>query len=338
MNLTSLIMRKSNKTLLSKYDCQALQQLMQAGFSLGQTLHLMVNKQNLSTIKLIQTRLENGQKIEDFFGEYCPKEYRSYFHGFIQYLPFLECITLCNNILTDESKQKKELKKGLAYPCLLFFGVWIGVVFFSELCLPALVSLMAGFHITSTSFEVIRLVIRIGAGILSIFCLTTSILIIYFNNTKRKVQGYKLFQKYIPQSIICQYTSAEFVRFFLQCLKVNVSTKQSLSIIQAIPKKEIIVFLSKQIEESLLEGERMDKAMENKYLDVNLARFFKIAYYSGNMENMLESYLIMAKKRIQRQCQVFTKTVQIVSYCSIGLVLILVYQILMLPLSILSQI
>ena len=52
---------------------------------------------------------------------------------------------------------------------------------------------------------------------------------------------------------------------------------------------------------------------------------------------MLESYLQLARKRVQQKTKRLTAVVQVCAYGIIGMVLILVYQVLMLPMSMLSQ-
>ncbi|NLH92563.1 MAG: hypothetical protein GX481_08975, partial [Atopobium sp.] len=96
-------------------------------------------------------------------------------------------------------------------------------------------------------------------------------------------------------------------------------------------------FLAEEIEKSLLAGDKFETAVDSPYLDPVLARFMKIAVYASDMEQMMSGYLELCRDRIRRQCRRLTRTIQLVSYAAIGVILILVYQLLMLPLTVMSQ-
>ena len=64
----------------------------------------------------------------------------------------------------------------------------------------------------------------------------------------------------------------------------------------------------------------------------------KLAVYSGNAEEMLKGYLEMSEEKGRLRIERITRSIQAASYACIGIVLILIYQILMMPLQILTQI
>ena len=110
-----------------------------------------------------------------------------------------------------------------------------------------------------------------------------------------------------------------------------------MEILKGMTYKPLVAFIASEIDRSLMDGDRIESAMDSIYIDPSLKRFFKIALYSSDMENMLQGYLEMCSYRLLKQSRIFTKAVQAVSYCSIGLILIVVYQALMLPMTMLSQ-
>ncbi|MBR2829471.1 MAG: hypothetical protein IKE68_02875, partial [Solobacterium sp.] len=57
----------------------------------------------------------------------------------------------------------------------------------------------------------------------------------------------------------------------------------------------------------------------------------------AGMEAMLSGYLETAGDRLNRRCRRLTRAMQLVAYVLIGLIVIMMYQILLLPLSIMTN-
>ena len=298
---------------------------------------LLRGKSNQEVFSHIERMLNEGNKLPQFFPDLCPREYRVYLCGFLKCLSFSDSLTLATQVVNGEEAQKKEYIRGLFYPCMMFLLTIAGVLLFNEFCFPPLLSMMEGFHVSGGNYDLTRLLFRVFSGTVILFLLIGLSLLFYFTRRKHQVRGYTLLSTRFPESIFVQYESADFIRFFLQCIRMNVSTRETIRILKEIPQKPVIAFLAETLENSLLKGNPFEQAVQMPYLDPALSRFLRIAFYSSQMETMLEGYLEMSKERSRRKCRKITRIIQVISYLSIGAVLILVYQILMLPLSILTK-
>ncbi len=110
-----------------------------------------------------------------------------------------------------------------------------------------------------------------------------------------------------------------------------------MQILMNTTEKPVISDIALKIDQSLKSGKSFENALDTPFLDTALCRLLKIAVYSSDMENMLDGYLEIAQQQAERKCRRITYAVQLLSYASISLILILVYQILMLPLQIISS-
>lgn len=311
--------------------------LMNNGFTLSDAMHIAEEKRNSQCLQLIKERLQNGERVSEFFAMYCPLSLKPYFSGFIQYLPFHQSLQLSIAVVNDQKKQKDIYRKGLIYPCMMLVLTIAGAMIFNMVILPSLNGLMISFHTAGTDFKLLQMIIQIIAAVLAVGSVAAFILYLYLAQKKNMVKGYCAMQKLFPDSIWIQKASQDFVRFFLECIRMDIKTKQSMEILKGMTYKPLVAFIASEIDSSLMDGERMEAAVNSIYIDTSLKRFFKIALYSSDMEKMLEGYLEMSSYRLLRQSRIFTKTVQAVSYCSIGLILIVIYQALMLPITMLSQ-
>ena len=311
---------------------------MHNGFTLQETLALLETPGNRDAFRHIISRLEQGELPDRFFPSVCPRVYRSYLSGFLSCLPFSEALQLCIEIVAGEEAQRKEYVQGLFYPCMMLLCTIAGVTLFNEFCFPPLLSLMENFHTAHADYTVLRITIRVIGIITAVILIGGGALLIWCTRETHRIGVYVFFAKHLPSSIYVQYESTDFIRYFLQCIRMRVPTKESLQILQAVPHRPVIRFLAGVLERCLRFGEPFSKALDMPWLDPTLIRFMKIAFYSSEMESMLEGYLQMSKERSRRQCKRITRAVQILSYAAIGVIIILIYQIMLLPMKLLGSI
>ncbi len=81
----------------------------------------------------------------------------------------------------------------------------------------------------------------------------------------------------------------------------------------------------------------MEKAFKSIYFDKGLYRFLNISMYISNMDEMIKGYIKVNEIKINKFYNIFLYSIQIITYSSISLVLVFVYQILMMPLNIISN-
>lgn len=326
------------QTLLTKDDCNSLISLMDNGFSLQDSMDLIdCNNTNMAFIK-IKKRLMKGEQLSNFFAQYLPKTISAYFGGFIKWMPFIESLKLTMQIIDCENKSKKEIIKGMLYPCILLIGVLVGILVFNTTILPQMITMMNGFGLENNNYKEIAQIITICTKIFMIISLTCVLIIGIALSNKYIVKTYQLLSRILPDSILCGNASTDFARFFLQCTKMKISTRESLKILKSIPGKPLVKFIAQQLDNSLTQGDRMDKAITNPYVEQALSRFFRIAIYASNCEKMLEGYLKMVETRTEIRIRRFTKIVQLFAYSTIGIILVFIYQILMMPMSMIQSI
>ncbi|MCR5230583.1 MAG: type II secretion system F family protein [Solobacterium sp.] len=322
---------------MSEEDLEALAALTCSGFTLQEAMNLAENRKNQECFRRIRTLLESGRSPSDFLGMFVPYVYRCFLQRFLKVLPFSQSLSLALEIVKQDRKLKKEYRKGLYYPVMLFGLTIAGIALFNELCFPPLLSMMKEFSRDNTGLQGVRMFLRIFCILVSAVSLLFLIIFLFFTDKKHQVRGYALFQKIFPDSVITQYISRQFVFFFRQCIRRNISTRETMQILMNTTEKPVISVIAQKIDQSLKSGKSFENALDTPFLDTALCRLLKIAVYSSDMENMLDGYLEIAQQQAERKCRRITYAVQLLSYASIGLILILVYQILMLPLQIISS-
>lgn len=325
------------KHTLHKQDCQAIVQLMENGFSLMESLRVIEDTNNKVVLQNIFVRLRQGESISTIFTNYCPKAYQTYFSCFILYMPFLDALATSIHIVQQEEANQKQILSGMLYPSLLFVAMLLGIYMFNVWIMPNMMQLMVGFDVDITFYEILHLVLLYGCmGVLVLLGVIVIFVIIALQKN-HIVFTYQWISKYFPQNILVQYVSEQFARFFLECQKRNISTKNTCTILSQLHEKPCVAFIAQEMDKSLNVGIGMEEAMQKTRIEKALLQFFRIAFYASDTQAMLEGYLSMVAVRKQKAIRTYTRNIQCISYSCIGIVLIFVYRILMIPMTMLQS-
>lgn len=327
-----------NQKLLTKLDLEGLMQLMDSGFTFQQCLSLLETKENHQIFQYIQNKLLEGLQLKDFLIECIPKKYSNILQGFIRYTSFQNSLHLTLNIINSMEQRINKIKRKLLYPTILVLLTTIGLFFFDLVCIPVLNDLIMSFDMNSNQFKIIRVFIHVFIVLIVIVMILLLVFAIYIRKDEHKKDIYLFLEEHYNQSLFVKYYSQEFMRYYMECTKAGISTKNTINIMKQIPKKPIIYFLSCEIEVALLQGNDFLNSLKNTHLDADLMRFMQIAVYSNDKEKILTGYLTYSDTYVEKRLSVYTSILQALAYIIIGYFMIMIYQVLMVPLSLISTI
>ena len=311
---------------------------MENGFSFTDTLQILKTKRNERRITQVLEKLEQGQTFKEAFSLLLPHCYRRYFNNFIRYLPVLESMRISVELATHEEKMKQKMMKDMVYPVVMLFVMFIGMYLFNGFVFPQMMTLMTSFEINVSSYYFLRSLIQLLSWLVTILFVVGMLLWVVFQEPNRKCWLYRVLVKYVPDSLMVQKASAEFARYFLECVRVRISTKQTMKILLDMKEKPLVRLIAQELNDTLSKGESFEVTLHTPFVEHALQQFFQIALHGSNCEKMLEGYLVMNQQRHIKQVRIFTRSVQLSCYGAIGLILLVVYQILMLPMQMLQNI
>ena len=311
---------------------------MENGFSFTDALQILKTKRNERRITHVLEKLEQGQTFKEAFSLLLPHCYRRYFNNFIRYLPVLESMRISVELATHEEKMKQKMMKDMVYPVVMLFVMFIGMYLFNGFVFPQMMTLMTSFEINVSSYYFLRSLIQLLSWLVTILFVVGMLLWVVFQEPNRKCWLYRVLVKYVPDSLMVQKASAEFARYFLECVRVRISTKQTMKILLDMKEKPLVRLIAQELNDALSKGESFEVTLHTPFVEHALQQFFQIALHGSNCEKMLEGYLVMNQQRHIKQVRIFTRSVQLSCYGAIGLILLVIYQILMLPMQMLQNI
>ena len=311
---------------------------MKNGFSFQEAMHVMEDEKNRKAFTEIRDRLDAGAALTDFFAEYLPASCRSYVSGFLMYLPFQEALRLGMAIAENEKKQKQSVIREMLYPVLLMCGMLAGIFLFCMYVLPKMLDLLEGFRVSSGSLSIVRTAAQTASAGLLILSALLSAAAVYLTRPARIASVYRFLVRHRRRALLIRFASEDFTRFFLECVRMNISTYHALQLLQKIPEKPLVGLIAQELDRMLSGGDSFAEAVSTDYVEPVLSRFFKTAFYASECEKMLEGYLQMSSVRTAVMIRRFSVTVQLISYSMIGSMIVFVYLIMMVPMQMLQSI
>ena len=329
---------RQKATCLDEEDCEAAVSLMNNGFSLQDTLEIIQEKRNEACIRKMKERMEQGESFAEIFREHCPRRIRVYFEGFSRYVSFTDSLAVALHIVQQEKERREMLQKGLFYPCVLLVSVGAGVRLFSVFILPSLLSMMKEFSGETASYEMLMHAMN---GIFTILLVLTVLLgigAVRLQDPKQLCRFYETLDRYHPDSLLSCHVSEQFCRFYLECVRRRIPTKQSLAILKTLAGKPLVAYTAASLDALLMAGRSMENAVAEVPAESRLKRFFRIAMYAEESTEMLEGYLKMVSVRTTARLTMFSRIVRLVCYGLIAVMLVCIYGMLMMPVTMIQNI
>lgn len=285
----------------------------------------------------MNTYLLEGEAMENWLSEVMSKKISVYLTSFIHLLSAEEALSLSIDLYDQDQKIQDETMKLAGGPFVLFYVSLAGVLLFCAFCMPALITMMKGFHVSTLGIELlyhalmaISMVLLFGTVIFFLFLFAAT-------RKKRIVFFVILLYQMKLGFLIKKELSLSFSRLLFRCIQMGIPTKTSIELIKQCRDQPLMVFLAWHVEQVLEQGGNLEEALSISYLDEGLERVMKTAVLSGKVEDLLKGYLMLAEHQRLARLQRAAKAIQMTAYALISVMIVLVYQILFLPLSMLER-
>lgn len=222
----------------------------------------------------------------------------------------------------------KNFFQNLTYPFCIFIFSYLMILFFSYSIVPQMIM----FH-EERSFvflDILKIIYTIVFVGLILFLL---IYVLYLQNTSLRKRWYPYLTK---QSLFRQFQTVKFSFIFHALLNCHLSTKSCFEILTSFTFYPDIQMISQTIYQALEAGVVLKDVIKQENLDPLFVRFFHIGIQKNDLSSCLTLYQEQAKLHLQQQVKRLTKILQAASYLCVGLLVLVVYQIVLVPLNMLT--
>ena len=119
-------------------------------------------------------------------------------------------------------------------------------------------------------------------------------------------------------------------------LGYGLSTRECIDMLSEIHHKNMLHPLVKQIQKELHQGHTLIQSLEYCQMDQEFIRFVNMGLHTSSIKELLWLYHQKVQKDLEQKTKKISLYIQIISYISVGIVVMTVYQILLLPMNILN--
>ena len=319
MNKDISVMNKPSMTFkIGKNELVQFTLLAQKGLD----IHTMVQLSFKESEKIIDA-LNKGQNLMDILAKHSSNmEILTVLSRRLNLKQSMECI---ENM--DQSKklfEKEVLKKGI-YPAMIFCFSYAILLFFSHWILPQMTQFLM-----DSSFHVGLWILKALYTVLFFVCILFLILLVSYFNQKE----WKIFAKFYELPMFVKIKTYQFAFLFEQFMRQGISSEECLHLIAEI--KSVQSEASKILKD-LEAGISMEASIKTLKLDPSFIFFFQAGMKTQDLAGMLHIYCENCIFQIQKSLSRISECMQCISYSCVGILVIVVYQVLLLPLNMLYE-
>ncbi len=312
-------------------DWKHVKMLLHSGYAFLDALQILGKD-----VTEIKVRLEEGQTIENVILKNQNGRFYEHLRFFIQIGSLEHAIDSALHFYEFEKNLKTKWIKQAAYPIFIFVSAFILLLIFSSYLVPMM---LESFQENDKFLFYIWIskTIRLICIVCIIICLILLLFAWYFYHHKQDMI-YLILQSSRLKRITSLFTSFLFAGYLLELIHQGVPTYTALQFLENVSEETIFSVLQRRIMHRLEQGTDMLSAIEQESLIHDTCKqSFRIGISTNSLQSMLAVYLKQQELEWGRRLKKSALGIQCVSYIFVGIVVLLVYQIMLIPLSMLEQ-
>ena len=303
--------------------------LIQKGYSMKESFQIV------GVHETILTKLDQGDDWHQFLNINKRDPFYVSFSFFLDVMPFHLAVISTNDYVEMKKNLRNNWLKEIAYPIFtLFFAILVFIIF-NQLIYPQLCIL------TDLKQDHMKLILDFMMNILSVFILLIVLISMFISFLfHHKKDWYYLFYQnfFYKLSLVRKLISYDYTIHSLVLMKQGYSTKQVFECLQRMKTESFLAYDIKEMMNDFHQGKEMiEIIMNHPRFDHRFKYLFKIGYYGGNLEERLEDYVRIQEKEFHKLLRKSTQIITLSAYSFIGFLVIVIYQMLLIPLNIIEQ-
>lgn len=315
---------------ISEQEFYFLSELLDKGYPLLDALSFIGKEE-----QQVKEALEKGMVIEDIFIKGQKGRFYTHLEFFLKVSSLSGAIKSALHMTKFEKDIKKKLMKQCSYPVFLLVFAFVILVFFTNFIIPQMLnSFEAG-----DEFSLLMILLRVLqfafiVGVLMLF--TAGILYVgsCFQPLKRS-EWLFCHRQWIP---FCKdVLSYQLAGYLYELQNKGVSTRMSFHYLMHLKETSLLHVFMKHMIHALESGDDLQNQIEASLL---LNKAFKQMYRIGSCNDSLCDMLVMFMKQQEQVWEKLIKRaglcIQCVAYLFIGCMVLIVYQIMLVPLGMLD--
>lgn len=304
--------------------------LLKKGYPLSKSL-LAIDDKYIE----LTTQLENGISFQEVLLDGRKGLFYDHVRFFLEFSTLSDAIDCAVNLIETKEKLKKHWLKETTYPLFVFAFSLLTLFLFTNVILPQMSSLFEEMGNMGSLRKIIFLMKYVAIFLIIASIVLLGLIIMAKFSDSFKKSAYQLFFHRV--SIIKEMISYNVALNFYQLMSKGCSTRQIFSFLNRIKQNAVMQLVTNEIKFNLEQGVDFTMLIEtNDAFCKTFKFFFKIGIEGQNLENTLLDYLQFQEEKWIRTIKIISKGIQLFAYCFIAVLVIIIYQIMLVPMELMS--
>lgn len=323
------LMKKKHSMTWRTYEWEYLSKLLDRGYPIVDSIRIL-QKEDGEFLKQIM----DGGDIAAILMMYAKSHLRQHLQFFTSVTSLSNAISCSIRMEIFENEIKKKIKKECFYPIFIFLFAYLTLCIFIQFVIPQL--------LLSFPLETLDMFFVISLYSLKILCVLIGLLLMLFLMIFLILKHSVVFDMLLPQlmkfQIVKEYISYTFSSYMKELDQDGLSTRKAIQYLSTIPDKKIFFCFMKNIKSEVEEGKELSVVMSNlSNVSTMFQTCFAIGVKTGELASALSDYVIFQEEKWFQKIHFLSIIVQSISYGFVGFLVIMVYQIMLVPLQLLDS-
>ncbi len=285
-------------------------------------------------ISQLKTQLEKGILLKDILNN---DSFEKQLAFYIQYIDIMQAIRITFQKKKQSEKLKKELFEKLAYQIILLISSIFLLILFTELVLPNMItSLDLTNQKTDTIINAFK-VINIIKNIVIFALIGLITFIFYIKAFEKEAHFWLLFHKINKDKIIKIIATYYLVNDLAIFLENGLSLHQSLDILRFNKTNRLTALLAHHFNSALLKGSDFEDSLDIEYFDDEFHSICLFGLKDNDFIGAINDYKQISSFKFEQLIKKASVIFQTVCYLFVAIIIVLAYQVLLMPLEILQE-
>lgn len=286
------------------------------------------------SISRLISGLNRGLPLYDLLG--C-SVYEKQLAVYLPYLAIPQAVAVCDKMAKNRQRLTDELLKRNVYPFVLLVGGIVLLFVFSRLVMPSMTALLDSSDAKGRTLSLMLAGIEVSRNVIAVLLVTALILMAAIGAGHKEMYVWMLLHRFKADRLIKSYATYRFVQYLQILLNQKTSFYDALQLIRHNKHDSYSALLAFQLDDALSRGLSLKGGVGNDFFDEEFIIMCRFSLQTADFDGMLNDYLQTALANYQKLLKRVTIGFQAGIYGFIALIIIVAYQILLLPLEMLNQ-
>lgn len=282
---------------------------------------------------LFEAAIKAGQPLESILKQSCREAFYEQLQFFMRFLPLSETVACASRIHDFRNGIMKKIWKQSAYPLFLFTFSYLTLYLF---CVYVIPQMQQGFAEYTTNSRITILINLVTASIWLVAALLTGLGFLILLMRLRPSIRYQVYCRLHRITFISGYYSFLLSGYLKEMHQSGLSTKICFQHLSNHQHSYILQEIASDISTELEAGIQLLDALRHPLIDTQLIMYVSIGSAAGNLEELLEDYMMVQENRWMLWIKRITAGITLSAYSFVGIVAVCIYRMMLIPLELLN--